>query len=82
MGGRQSRSEAVTVDDDYKVLRQALWSETDDAYKNAIEKLEAKKRFCNKIPSKIALQIFRKNHLSPPLISRFALNAMLKNGAT
>ncbi len=43
MGGRQSRGEAVTVDDDYKVLRQALWSETDDAYKNAIEKLEAKK---------------------------------------
>lgn len=45
MGGRQARGEAVTVDDDYKVLRQALWSETDDAYKGAIEKLEAKKAF-------------------------------------
>ncbi len=45
MGGRQARGEAVTVDDDYKVLRQALWSETDDAYKSAIEKLEAKKAF-------------------------------------
>ncbi len=45
MGGRQSQGESITVDDDYKVLRQAVWSETDDAYKGAIEKLEAKKAF-------------------------------------
>ncbi len=45
LGGRQSRGESISIDDDYKVLRQALWSETDDAYKSAIEKLEAKKAF-------------------------------------
>jgi len=45
MGGRMARGENITVDDDYKVLRQSLWSETDDAYKDAIEKLEAKKAF-------------------------------------
>jgi predicted Zn-dependent protease len=45
MGGRLSHGEEITVDDDYKVLRQSIWSETDDAYKGAIEKLEAKKAF-------------------------------------
>ncbi len=45
MGGRQSRGEDITIDNDYKVLRQAVWTETDDAYKGAIEKLEAKKAF-------------------------------------
>ncbi|MBX9948530.1 MAG: hypothetical protein K2Y39_05175 [Candidatus Obscuribacterales bacterium] len=45
LGGRMSRGESITVDDDYKVLRQSIWSETDDAYKGAIEKLEAKKAF-------------------------------------
>lgn len=45
LGGRLSRGDAITIDDDYKVLRQSIWSETDDAYKGAIEKLEAKKAF-------------------------------------
>jgi len=45
LGGRLSRGESITVDDDYKILRQSLWSETDEAYKDAIEKLEAKKAF-------------------------------------
>ncbi len=45
LGGRQGRGENITIDDDYKVLRQALWSETDDSYKSAIERLEAKKAF-------------------------------------
>jgi len=45
LGGRMSRGDAITIDDDYKVLRQSIWSETDDAYKGAIEKLEAKKAF-------------------------------------
>lgn len=45
LGGRMSRGEDITIDDDYKVLRQAVWSETDDAYKGAIEKLEAKRAF-------------------------------------
>lgn len=45
--GRGSRTYSenpdVTVDDDYQALRHALWLQTDEHYKSAVEKLEAKK---------------------------------------
>lgn len=45
LGAMGAHGNDITIDNDYKVLRQALWEETDSSYKDAIEKLEAKKAY-------------------------------------
>ena len=54
----------VPIDDDYAVLRRALWQTTDNAYKNAIRTLEWKKAYLasNNMPDRLADMTREKAH--------------------
>lgn len=77
--GRGSRTYSenpdVTIDDDYQALRHTLWLQTDEQYKSAVERLEAKKAQLLQNNIKDRPADFTKaeavTSLSPPVVPTF-----------